>query len=288
MSARPALDAPLEDHIDWILERLIFARPAPPKDARTAALFPLSSFRDVDAMALDPRPEMEGRIFLHPYKDEVTPEVIWPVDVSIAHCRAEGIVEINHYRSATTREARGRAALFSPYMLAGRVCHIAPDDTFTTATCFLARIGGRWVDAEQRRVLWTRAGIPDRQGTTAADDMVGRAALSIALTRRYEWTVSLGIEDSPTVAFVTDPAGARAAFRLRDVPEGRQRRAALRNWVAEHWRRKAAPSAVDRAFVREHLRGATRFRWNGLDCEITPSAFDLERNSQPRAREAVR
>jgi hypothetical protein len=35
--------------------------------------------------------------------------------------------------------------------------------------------------------------------------------------------------------------------------------------------------------VREHLRGATRFNWNGLLCEIKPSRYDIERATARKA-----
>jgi hypothetical protein len=98
----------------------------------------------------------------------------------------------------------------------------------------------------------------------------------LAFVRRYDWTVSLGHGDGPCVRFDTDPIGAREVFRLRDIPEGASRRAALRHWVAEHWRKRRSDPAEE-AKVRAHLRGATEFTWNGLRCKIKPSEYDAER-----------
>jgi hypothetical protein len=89
--------------------------------------------------------------------------------------------------------------------------------------------------------------------------------------------VLLGEEGVPRARFVTDPIGVRAAFRLRDIPAGKTRRAALRHWVQEHWRKRRDPSKEDRAFVREYLRGATHFGWSGLSCQIEPSKEDQRR-----------
>jgi hypothetical protein len=38
-----------------------------------------------------------------------------------------------------------------------------------------------------------------------------------------------------------------------------------------------------RDYLREHLRGATRFNWNGLLCEIKPSRYDIERATARKA-----
>lgn len=98
----------------------------------------------------------------------------------------------------------------------------------------------------------------------------------IQFGRRYEWTVSLGYDRGLTIAFVTDPLGAKDVFRLRDIPEGKQRRAALKNWVTEHWRKNRTGESSHK--VREHLRGTQDFVWNGLKCHIEPSKYDQERN----------
>jgi hypothetical protein len=90
------------------------------------------------------------------------------------------------------------------------------------------------------------------------------------------WHVSLGYEGMPMLKLDTDPQGARAVFRLRDIPEGRQRRTALKHWVTEHWR--STPATNDKSIkVGEYLRGAEKFTWNGLRCIVTPSLADLHR-----------
>lgn len=95
-------------------------------------------------------------------------------------------------------------------------------------------------------------------------------------TRRFNWRVSIGFEDAPAVSFMTDPVGAREVFRLRDIPNGKSRRTALTHWVREHWRQKR-DVPEESVKVREHLRGASEFVWNGLRCRIVPSAIDQER-----------
>ena len=74
-------------------------------------------------------------------------------------------------------------------------------------------------------------------------------------------------------------------FRSRELPAGRSRRAALRHGVNEHYRERSGDaSSMD--YVCEHLRGETRFVWNGWPCELMVSEFDMEKNEYFRARAA--
>lgn len=102
-------------------------------------------------------------------------------------------------------------------------------------------------------------------------------AHGIELRREYLWSVLLGEEGVPRARFVTDIVGVRESFRLRDIPPGAKRRAALRHWVREHWRKTARESEQDRAWIRAHLRGATDFSWNGLSCRVEPSREDARK-----------
>ena len=98
-------------------------------------------------------------------------------------------------------------------------------------------------------------------------------AHSIAFTMRYEWTVSFSLCGSLSVKIPTTPKGAQIMFKDRDVETGRSRRSALKNWVRKHSR---ACASGKRAEIPAHLRGRTPFTWNGFDCLLEPSPFDLE------------
>jgi hypothetical protein len=93
---------------------------------------------------------------------------------------------------------------------------------------------------------------------------------SQALQRRYEWSVAMRVDGSPALRFACSPGSARNAFRLRDLPPGKNRRDALIHWVCEHYRNPDI-------HVSEHLRGKHVFSWRGIECEIVPSAFDREK-----------
>jgi hypothetical protein len=142
-----------------------------------------------------------------------------------------------------------------------------------------------------RRCLDKQAGTykyPRRQRKPEPCAESGQANLmmGVQFTRRYEWAVLIGRGgNSPRLRVTTDPHGAMALFRSREVPEGKKRREALRNWVRQHMRKKRDdPDALIE--VRRHLRGATCFRWNDLECEIVPAAFDRELNERLAAEKA--
>jgi hypothetical protein len=82
-----------------------------------------------------------------------------------------------------------------------------------------------------------------------------------------------------SVTFPTDPTGIKAIFKMRDVPEGLQRRAMLKNWVSEHMRQSRQDEADD-IWVRQHLRGHLTFKWQGLSCEVLPSQDAINRNQE--------
>lgn len=132
--------------------------------------------------------------------------------------------------------------------------------------------GERWVYAPGKRT-------PDVLEMIRWMDEYTGVCAAVAVANFDHWMVSFGYEGTPLATLKTDPYGAREAFRLRDAPPGRQRRAALRHWVREHWRRTGNDDGS--ALVREHLRGALRFTWNGLSCEITPSIRDIARVARP-------
>ena len=129
--------------------------------------------------------------------------------------------------------------------------------------------GGKWVSVANH------AGF-DQGHFVEQEHFAIQLAMGIAFSREYEWRVSLGWTGHPSISFVTDPVGAREVFRLRDIANGQSRRSALRQWIGEHWRRTRRDDREERR-VRAHLRGATQFTWNGLECRIMPSADDLRK-----------
>ena len=150
------------------------------------------------------------------------------------------------------------------------------DGTYAPFRLILSWVGGKWIDAHG---FVNKPGEELEEGINELCQVHVPLSFSIALTRRYEWSVSIGMDDSPKLTFTSDPAGLRAMFADRDKPEDRIRRAPLRHWVSEHWRKKRS-SPEDREFILQHLRGATPFKWYGYDCILRPSPYDLELNEK--------
>lgn len=200
-----------------------------------------------------------------------------PLDVAIV-ARNEDDPDgfgVTRYRRPNRQETRGRLRRHMPIVIDGSMAVIDGDGHGWTARSLFGSGDGR-----------TFVNITNGQesGNAYKDaDWSQRIqlAMSLAFTRQFFWSVKIGYEGSPMIRIPTDPVGAREVFRLRDIPEGRKRRAAIRHWVSEHWRkRRDDPS--EEVKVREHLRAATTFTWNGLRCEISPSDDDIQ-----RARRAI-
>lgn len=113
-----------------------------------------------------------------------------------------------------------------------------------------------------------------------------RIFLNGELCARYQWQVEVKTNHERTgILLPTNAYGAEALIHQRNTPEGRSRKAALRHWVNEHWRRLPSDAATETR-VRAHLRGAERFRVGALHCRILPSTWDLERlQAQTSTRE---
>jgi hypothetical protein len=102
---------------------------------------------------------------------------------------------------------------------------------------------------------------------------------ALALTQRYTWQCALGRDGKQSVAFPVERDALPEIFRMRDIPEGKARRAALRHFVTAHFRRKPGEASYEdpTIFVKKHLRGQTEFTWNGLRCEVIPPAYETEK-----------
>jgi hypothetical protein len=181
-------------------------------------------------------------------------------------------LSLSRVRRVSPIQARGKARPAYPYTVQVTWAVVKPNSDSYIATSDYAGWDGK---------AWKFTGLSNNFTRKEYVLRAANLAASLQFSARYEWSVRLGYEGHPTIRFATDPVGAMEVFRLRDIPEGKTRRAALRNWVVQHWRKKHA-EPVDYVKVRRHLRGAETFRWNGLTCVIQPSAFDLEQLTKER------
>jgi hypothetical protein len=164
---------------------------------------------------------------------------------------------------------------------------VKQDGQYDGGGCLMNWVNGQWLKLHHNggvprdirhsdKSVFEPASRLDEDGDSTEFQL--RIMLGIAFTRYYEWTVTIGRPDGMKVLLVTDPIGARAAFKLREIPEVKTRRDALRNWVREHWR-KNRPGHDD-IHVRQHLRGAQEFDWADLHCQITPSRYDIKKDEE--------
>lgn len=175
----------------------------------------------------------------------------------------------SRFRQVELKEVRGRLRRPMPYVVDMGFATITHDgEGHTGRSLFGTANAERFVCLSNDQ---TPNAYKDQYWTTRI-----KGAMGVAWTRQFFWSVKIGYEGSPMIRIPTDPIGAREAFRLRDIPEGKQRRAAIRHWVSEHWRKRRDDHAEE-VKVREHLRAATTFTWNGLRCEIHPSDDDMHR-----------
>jgi hypothetical protein len=189
---------------------------------------------------------------------------------------------LSRIRQISRKQARGKLSRECPVALRITRAVVLRNGTWAQSLHdHLGYAAGRWWP---ENACWTHASIdrrsPVRFNTFKLQELVMVAQLSINAQRDADagWRVLLGWDGYPRITFVTDAAGVREVFRLRDIPDGKARRIALRHWVTSHWR-KTQDEDVDHK-VRAHLRGATEFRWNGLSCKIIPSIEDRQTNTE--------
>lgn len=291
------------DKLDDMIESVIFAKrtcaPSLRNVMRGPHAFELSQLDDIDMaeLLLKDKGASDRAILLEELQGPESGYVgdasaIWPINISWLHQKTPdemsqgsldlglelGPYSISSVRTVPLKETRKYKNIrrISTKMIEFMWVELANDGTYAPFRVVLSWIGGKWVDAHG----FDRPGY--RELTDGVNEM-GRNhvpfGFSFALTRRYEWSVSIGLDDSPKLTFTSDPAGLRAVFSDRDKPADKNRRAPLRHWVSEHWRKKRS-TPEDRAFVLQHLRGATPFKWYGYDCVLRPSPYDIELNEK--------
>lgn len=224
---------------------------------------PLTAFQRIDPLLLYTDPD--GWFF--PIAD-YTPSVLWPLDVCTIQLNdlADNGLLVQRARSITPKDARGVVSRISPFMLCTDIA-AEVEGKLATARSIESYLGGNWVHAEKE------------VSTKSSSFFRGNVAIAVALRQRYEWAVSIGFSNSPSVRIVTDPTGMKDLFRLRDVPDGRNRRDALMTWVSDHWRKDRRDPDVE-TYVRKHMRGSAKFDWRGMECEIMPARFDIEKRDE--------
>lgn len=199
------------------------------------------------------------------------------LDIGIDHCYFKNAnpelapgykYQVTRYRLLPHKETRG-------FHFNGRntvklsTGLIKPDGKLCAGHAFFVQHGANWLEAAPAEGM-------EKKYIEDKTEHMG-AILGLIFRDQYKWSVSIGYHGYPALRFYCDPEGARSIFKLRDIPEGKSRRAALKHWVGEHMRSTPNNDSDDYIHVLEYLRGQTTFDWNGMRCQIHPSLDDIKR-----------
>lgn len=106
-------------------------------------------------------------------------------------------------------------------------------------------------------------------------------SISMQLTFYYEWFAYIR-ENEKSIGFKIpiNPESFEDIFKMAEfgnTASGRKK--AIIHWVKSHLRNiKEKQNCNDnyrQVLVKKHLRGETKFNWNGLECHIIPAQYDL-------------
>lgn len=273
----------IEDSVEYILDRLIFAKLEDVKDVRKDCMF---MPHEMGPLWMRGVGENE-LLFNHP--EEVDdPRLVWPMSVgTVGYVDDPAMgrtIQCNSFGSVPAKVLRGKYRFIGKYNMGFATGRFIEHNQFISSIEYACWSMNRWRSSQRLRFDQAFLKNVPNAGTApieryvdkGEDDIGAMCALgqSIALTYRYEWGAQFSIGNSARVVVPTTPQGIRSLFDDRDKPVDRDRRAAIRHWVNEHMRRKPAGSFSS---IREHMRGQVKFSWRGFDVEILPSKFDTER-----------
>lgn len=277
---------PMDVAIEKILYAMEMAKPEDSSDARAIGsagwmTVPLTYFDAAIPIFLKESlfdAHSEGADF---FFADVTPDVVPGFDVKTIGDLYGGEFAAWRFRQLPLSRLRGKVNPSSIYVAELAAAAIGTDSEYVGYRSIY-----NWSPKENLWLCVTPSasgrGMYTKEPTPGTDSII-RAAMAIALSRRYWWEVKFQIGEGIGISFPTDPQGAKEAFKLREVPAGKSRRAALRHWVRAHWRRSGRGNHAE---VREHLRGATSFDWSDFRCTIKESAYDAAKNQQKATKEA--
>lgn len=283
-----SLSKRLGDLADQLLERLLLCEKSPAfASLKKSYVNGWGNLWAVDYYVIDgfcDELDGGGRFYLTTPEAEQVVER-WPIDVGFV-ARHDDHWQFTRIATPQLSALRGLTTITPAKCLVLSHAWLRDDDRAAPAeNTILGFLGGKWKSIESNVV---RQSTSNMNGDTIMQmrrlppqseiDATISIGFAIPLTERYDWHVAFGFADhGPRVIFPTNPSGCLALFRSRNLGSGEKRRAALRHWVTNHYRQIGADN-TNLSYIRDHLRGNTRFIWNGLDCELLVSEFDLEKN----------
>lgn len=99
--------------------------------------------------------------------------------------------------------------------------------------------------------------------------------IGFQFTQNMFWHADIKLSPyQPAIRIPIDSLSLSELFKDRDKSES-GRKAALKAWVSEHWRRQ--PMKNTDILISSYLRGRANFTWRGLNVQLLPSADDLKK-----------
>lgn len=206
--------------------------------------------------------------------------------------REDDTIDMFRLRRKRLSDVRGKK-IHSPNIFELAECEIdCSAGTYWPVRRYVEWCGGKWLPinttdeydyfVQKKKKTARYIGAGDANMQVVSDTCMALAG--IAFNRDLWWRVVIK-GPSGSISLTTNPGGAMAAFADRDKNEKTNRRESLRNWVSQHYRKRASTGEKD-IEVRKHLRGRTPFRWCGFDCEVVPAPFDQRLNERMREQKA--
>lgn len=199
------------------------------------------------------------------FSDAKPSDLLSPVNVSLFRpgdpdgYKAKKEWQFHRFRQISRKELRKRTGVFAlnPYCL-----EIAYENHQHIADGFYTLKNSKFVPIQ----------IPNYEYLDSVSDEVDitcRICMGMQFNLENQCYVYLKPEYSD-IGFkypIDNMSQLKELFKLRDIPDGYKRRAALRHWVAKHMRHK--PSKPDELVdVKRHLRGKEHFNWFGISGTI--------------------
>lgn len=121
--------------------------------------------------------------------------------------------------------------------------------------------------------------LKDKESNYWHDFKTLHVVLQLSLSYYYEWSCIIREnENSLAIRIPINPSSSKAVFMFRDIPRGEQRRKAILNYVKDHYRTIKDYKGRERdILIKKHFRGELKFNWRGLEVQIKPSEYDINR-----------
>jgi len=123
----------------------------------------------------------------------------------------------------------------------------------------------------------------DKRDIESYVDLVKRLnfMFNLRLSSYYEWFIYIR-ENDDSIGFKVPirPGASKEIFALRDTNPGGNRKKAICNFVKEHLRtigKNELTNEEVQTTIKKHIRGETKFNWRGLQVNVIPSEYDINR-----------